>query len=110
VKIAGDLLFYTSSDIDEIDPTELQYGSSIMAAKRNPVILEFIRGLAFNIQGECFKIDLYVQNGQLQLNPYLPFLTESLITIYHDLVKLIDAFLSKFINIIQKLFLIVSFH
>ncbi|HBD92615.1 MAG: hypothetical protein A2015_15855 [Spirochaetes bacterium GWF1_31_7] len=101
VKIAGDLLFYTSSDIDEIDPTELQYGSSIMAAKRNPVILEFIRGLAFNIQGECFKIDLYVQNGQLQLNPYLPFLTESLITIYHDLVKLIDAFLSKFINIIQ---------
>jgi fumarate hydratase class II len=34
------LLLYTSSFLNELIHPELQYGSSIMAAKTNPVILE----------------------------------------------------------------------
>ncbi len=100
-KITGDLLLYTSAFIHEINQPELQYGSSIMAAKTNPVILEYVRGLALNIQGEAGKIINYSQNGQLQLNAFLPFITESLINIHESLVCAIDAFTGKFLDLIS---------
>lgn len=96
-KISGDLLFYSSSAVGEIKHPDLQYGSTIMAAKSNPVALELIRGLAIEVQGEACKIDLFAANGQLQLNAYLPFIAESLLVMYHDLVRAIDTFVDLFL-------------
>ena len=97
-KMTGDLLLYTSSFIHEINQPELQYGSTIMPAKTNPVILEYARGIAMDVQGEAQKIAWYSQNGQLQLNAYTPFITESLINIKTGLVGSIRTLLNRFFS------------
>ncbi|HPO50030.1 MAG TPA: lyase family protein [Spirochaetota bacterium] len=100
-KITGDLLLYTSSFINEIKHPNLQYGSTIMAAKTNPVVLEFVRGLSIDIQFECKKINFYAQNGQLQLNVYLPFVVNCFENIFRNIKKTIEIFITKFINNIE---------
>lgn len=71
-----------------------------MAAKTNPVILEMVRGAAVNVRGECFKIKSYCENGQLQLNPYLPFVMESFFNIHLSLKKSITVFIDKFLKLV----------
>lgn len=97
-KICSDLLLYTSSLSGELRHPELQEGSTIMAAKSNPVILEYVKGLAMDIEGECDKIARYAKSGQLQLNPYLPFMTECFIKIERNFKRAIPALIEKFIN------------
>jgi len=97
-KISGDLLLYTSSFIHEIEQPKLQYGSTIMPAKTNPVILELVRGISIDVQGECGKISIYSQNGQLQLNAYLPFMVNCFINIHSLLKNAIIIFCEKFIE------------
>jgi len=95
-KISGDLLLYSSSFLKEIIHPNLQYGSTIMAAKTNPVILEFVRGLSIDIQHECNKVSSFSQNGQLQLNAYLPFILKSLINSFNLLNKTVDSLIEHF--------------
>jgi aspartate ammonia-lyase len=90
-KMTGDLLLYTSSMIGEIKHPSLQYGSTIMAAKNNPVLLEFARGLSIDVIHEAGKISEYCRNGQLQLNPYLPFILDSFLTSFDSLDKALSA-------------------
>lgn len=97
-KISSDLILYTSSLVQEIKHPHLQYGSTIMAAKSNPVILEQIKGLAIDIQGDCNKIAQYCQNGQLQLNPFLPFITECFINIQKSLITAVNSLINNFLN------------
>jgi aspartate ammonia-lyase len=80
-KIAGDLLLYTSAFIGEMKHPNLQYGSSIMPAKTNPVLLEHTKGLAIAMQGECHKIQRYAEEGDLQLNAFLPFMLKAFLEI-----------------------------
>ncbi len=54
-KITGDLLLYSSSFIGEINHPDLQKASTIMPAKVNPVILEFVRGLSVEVQHEMHE-------------------------------------------------------
>ncbi len=100
-KITGDLLLYTSSFIDEIKHPYLQYGSSIMAAKINPIILELVRGLAIEVEGEAYKILQFSKIGQLQLNAFIPFVADSFINIYKYLTKGITYFIEKFLEKIE---------
>lgn len=97
-KITGDLLIYTSSFVGEIKHPELQYGSTIMAAKTNPVILEFVRGLSISIIHDSEKVCEYSRNGQLQLNAFLPFLAQAMLKICENLKKAIETFFEKFLN------------
>ena len=78
-KICGDLLLYTSSFSGELAHPELQYGSTIMPAKSNPVLLEYARGQSMAAEHEALAARDYSFEGQLQLNPYLPFLVDALI-------------------------------
>jgi len=80
-KMINDLLLYTSSMCGELVHHEVQYGSTIMPFKTNPVILEFIKGLSISIKHESSKIDDYATEGQLQLNPFIPQIGESFIRI-----------------------------
>jgi aspartate ammonia-lyase len=77
-RICGDLLLYTSSLSGELRHPELQYGSTIMPAKSNPVLLEYARGQAMAAEHEATAARDYAFEGQLQLNAYLPFLAEAL--------------------------------
>ena len=72
-----------------------------MAAKTNPIILEYVRGLSIDIQGECSKIMQYCQNGQLQLNAFLPFICENFINIHSSLVTAINTLVDKFFNMMS---------
>ncbi|HOV13611.1 MAG TPA: lyase family protein [Spirochaetota bacterium] len=100
-KITGDLLLYTSSFISEIKHPNLQYGSTIMAAKTNPVILEYVRGVCIDTQFECKKISSYSQNGQLQLNVFLPFVVNCFENSFININKAVDLFINKFIANIE---------
>jgi aspartate ammonia-lyase len=91
VHLTQDLLYYTSSAVGELGHPRLQAASSQMPAKTNPVALEFACGLALSVQGEAFKISQYVQAGRLQLNPYLPFVLESLLSMFSLLEKALVA-------------------
>ncbi len=95
-KMTGDLLIYTSSIAGEIRHPELQYGSTIMAAKTNPVILEYSRGLSIAVESDAGRIMEYSKNGQLQLNPFLPFIAESFIEIYKRINKIVSSLLDNF--------------
>jgi aspartate ammonia-lyase len=87
VHLAQDLLYHTSSAVGELGHPRLQAASSQMPAKTNPVALEYVGGLALGVQGEAFKVSQYVQAGRLQLNPYLPFVAESLLAMFDSLEK-----------------------
>ena len=95
-KMTGDLLIYSSSMTGEILHPELQYGSTIMAAKTNPVILEFSRGLSVNIESAAARIMEFSKNGQLQLNPFLPFIAASFIEIHDWIKKIASSLIERF--------------
>jgi len=97
VHLCQDLLYYTSSAVGELGHPRLQAASSQMPAKTNPVALEYACGLAMSVQGEAFKVSQYVQAGRLQLNPYLPFVLESLLAMYDSLDKALTAVTDRFL-------------
>jgi aspartate ammonia-lyase len=78
-KMVSDLLLYTSSLSGEIHHRELQYGSTIMPAKVNPVVLELIRGLVMECSSAARLVCDYSRSGQWQLNANLPFLAAQMI-------------------------------
>lgn len=78
LTITGDLLYYSSSPVGEFQHPELQWGSSIMPVKVNPVLLEFVQGLALRVEGEGRTASVYARESRLQLNAMLPFLAESI--------------------------------
>jgi aspartate ammonia-lyase len=90
-KIASDLLLYGSSAFGELRHPELQYGSTIMPAKANPVLLEAAKGLAIDAEHEAAKVAAYAFEGQLQLNAYLPFLADALVACFESLGRSLES-------------------
>jgi len=100
-KMANDLLLYTSSFCGEITHREVQYGSTIMPFKSNPVLLEYVKGLSISIKHECFKINDYAAEGQMQLNPFIPFMAESFIKVNTMLEKSLNTLIHGFFPSIE---------
>lgn len=90
-KFSSDLLLYSSGFLNEIRHRELQYGSTIMPVKSNPVLLELIRGLSMECASAGQLICDYVKLGQLQLNANLPFIAEQMIRLATRLVRALDT-------------------
>ncbi|MBN2617317.1 MAG: fumarate lyase [Spirochaetales bacterium] len=88
-KISSDFILYVFTG--EIEHPHMQYGSTIMPMKINPVLLEFVKGLSIDISFETGKINEFSKNGQLQLNPFLPFILESEISIFESLKKSLNS-------------------
>ena len=86
-KMASDLLLYGAGPVGEILHGEVQYGSTIMARKTNPVYLELIRGLTMECSSLARLIGEYSRSGQWQLNASLPFLAEQMIRLHERLNK-----------------------
>ncbi len=75
IKIANDLRLLSSgpnTGLAEIVLPPVQPGSSIMPGKVNPVMLEAIDMVAFQIIGNDLTITLASQAGQLELNVMMP--------------------------------------
>ncbi|MBP8084482.1 MAG: fumarate lyase [Spirochaetes bacterium] len=94
-RICTDISLYTSSLCGEMIHPELQFGSTIMAAKTNPVICEFASGLAIDIEFECDKVSRYSELSVFQLNAYLPFIYSSLSNAFEKSSKAITALSEK---------------
>jgi aspartate ammonia-lyase len=90
-KIASDLLLYGSSAFGELRHPELQYGSTIMPAKANPVLLEAAVGCAIDAEHEAAKVGAFAFEGRLQLNAWLPFLAESLGSCFDSLERSLES-------------------
>jgi aspartate ammonia-lyase len=95
-KMSNDLLLYTSSFCGELHHKELQYGSTIMPYKSNPVLLEYTKGLSISIKHECMKISDYASEGQMQLNAFIPFMAESFIAINTMMNSCLTTFIKGF--------------
>lgn len=100
-KMSSDLLLYTSSMSQEIRHQELQFGSSIMPDKSNPVLLEFIRGLAMECSAISDLIALYCRGGQLQLNANMPFIAEQMIRLACRLEKALVCAAGGLMEVLQ---------
>lgn len=100
-KMSSDLLLYTSSMSLEIRHQELQYGSSIMPDKSNPVLLEFIRGLAMECSAISNLVALYCRGGQLQLNANMPFIAEQMIRLSCRLEKALVCAAGRLMEVLQ---------
>ncbi len=96
-KMANDLRLLSSgpkTGLAEINLPSMQNGSSIMPGKINPVILEVVSQVAFNIIGNDFTITMAAEAGQLELNAFEPVLFynlfESIETLENATKTLID--------------------
>jgi aspartate ammonia-lyase len=100
-KMANDLRLLSSgprTGIGEINLPAMQNGSSIMPGKVNPVILEVVSQVAFNIIGNDMTITMAAEAGQLELNAFEPVifynLFESIDTLKNAAATLIDNCIS----------------
>jgi len=94
-KIASDLRLLSSgprAGFGEINLPAVQAGSSIMPGKVNPVIPEAINQIAFRIIGNDTVIAIAAQSGQLELNPFLPVIADSLFETLDLLRKGLEIF------------------
>lgn len=100
-KMANDLRLLSSgprTGIGEISLPAMQNGSSIMPGKVNPVILEVVSQVAFNIIGNDITITMAAEAGQLELNAFEPVLLynlfESIETLKNAAATLVDNCIS----------------
>ena len=76
-KFAGDLRYMTS--IGEIELPAVQAGSSIMPGKYNPVIPEMISSVSKKVMGNELTASLAISAGELELNAFLPLVTQTIL-------------------------------
>ncbi len=89
-KIASDLRLRSSGPrggFAEVTLPILQAGSSIMPAKANPVVPEYVMQLSYRIRGAAYTVSCAVAAGELELNIMEPIIIDSLINIFTDLER-----------------------
>ncbi|URA09551.1 lyase family protein [Thermospira aquatica] len=98
-KLCNDLLLYTSSFLQEMTHPEIQYGSTIMAAKTNPVLLEWVKGMCMRAAALCRLVEDYHAAGNLQLNAFVPFIAEAMLEIADLLQRSLEGMI-RFLEIV----------
>lgn len=103
MKISGDLRLLSSgprAGFAEINLPEIQAGSSIMPGKVNPVVPEAIAQAAMQIQGYDLVITLAAQNGQLELNAFVPSIACNLLKSLDLLCNALDLLAGRCVRAI----------
>ena len=97
-KMANDLRLLSMgprAGIGEITLPPLQEGSSIMPGKINPVMCEYIEGIAIDVLGRDQAIAFYCSSGQLELNHLAPFIAHHILKMIEELKEGIHVFTEK---------------
>ena len=82
IRIANDLRLLNAgptTGISEIELPAVQPGSSIMPGKYNPVMVECLDMIGFQIVGNDTTVALAAQAGQLELNVMTPVMTSNIL-------------------------------
>lgn len=104
-KISNDLRLLSSgprAGFQEIKLPAVQAGSSIMPGKVNPVIIEAVNQVAFQIIADDLAITLAAQAGQLELNAFLPLIAKNLFEMLDLLQNILPIFINRCIKGIQS--------
>jgi len=97
-KIANDLRLLSMgprAGIGEITLPPIQEGSSIMPGKINPVMCEYIEGIAIDILVRDQAIAFYCSSGQLELNHLAPFIAHHILKMIEELKESVRVFTEK---------------
>ncbi|ACV61139.1 fumarate lyase [Desulfofarcimen acetoxidans DSM 771] len=89
-KIAGDLMLLAAGPaggLAEINLPPRQAGSSIMPGKVNPVILEAVIQVSWQVMGADQTICQACAGGRLELNAFLPLIAHNLLHVLEMLAK-----------------------
>ncbi|MEC0237504.1 aspartate ammonia-lyase [Paenibacillus kribbensis] len=95
LKISGDFRLLASGPfggIGEYTLPPVQAGSSIMPGKVNPVMAEMAGLTAMRVMAEDAAITMAAASGQLELNAFLPLISESLLESLHILSNAVRLF------------------
>ncbi|GHJ30301.1 aspartate ammonia-lyase [Streptomyces hygroscopicus subsp. sporocinereus] len=87
-KIAADLRLLSSGPLGgfgDLTIPAVQAGSSIMPAKVNPVIPEYVMQLSYRVRGHGHAVDCAVAAGELELNVMEPLILDALTSMFDDL-------------------------
>ncbi|MHC1697381.1 MAG: aspartate ammonia-lyase [Geobacteraceae bacterium] len=82
-RIANDLRLLSSgpmTGLNEINLPPVQPGSSIMPGKVNPVILEMLNMVSFQVMGADTVVTLAAQAGQMELNVMMPVIIHNILS------------------------------
>ncbi|MFX1452883.1 MAG: aspartate ammonia-lyase, partial [Promethearchaeota archaeon] len=104
IRIANDLRLLSSgptAGIAEIKLPAVQPGSSIMPGKVNPVILECLNMVAFQIVGNDLAVSMAVQAGQLELNVMMPVIVHNILQSIQFLINYLPIVIEKCISGIE---------
>ena len=99
-KIVNDLRFLSCgprAGIGELILPELQKGSSIMPGKVNPVILEMMNQICYQIFGNCNVALHFTINSQLELNVMFPIYIKNMLEAFTILTNGLKTFREKVI-------------
>ncbi|MFF0221150.1 lyase family protein [Streptomyces sp. NPDC004629] len=94
-KIAADIRLLSSGPtggFGDLTIPAVQAGSSIMPAKVNPVIPEFVMQLGHRVRGQALTVDCAVADGELELNVMEPVVLDALTSVFDDLTAAADTF------------------
>jgi aspartate ammonia-lyase len=81
-RIANDLRLLSSgpmTGLNEINLPPVQPGSSIMPGKVNPVILEMVNMVSFQVMGADTVVTFAAQAGQMELNVMMPVIIHNIL-------------------------------
>ena len=100
-KIAADVRLLSSGPhggLGDLTIPAVQAGSSIMPAKVNPVIPEYVMQLSYRVRGQALTVDCAVADGELELNVMEPVVVDALTTIFDDLTAAAETFARRCID------------
>ncbi len=100
-KIAADIRLLSSGPhggIGDLTIPAVQAGSSIMPAKVNPVIPEYVMQLSFRVRGQALTVDCAVAAGELELNVMEPVIVDALTSMFDDLTAAAQTFADRCIE------------
>ncbi|NLL75160.1 MAG: aspartate ammonia-lyase [Erysipelothrix sp.] len=100
-RICNDLRLMASgprAGMSEITLPQRQPGSSIMPGKVNPVIIEVVNQVCFDVIGNDATISMAVEAGQMELNVFEPVLFKNLFSSLEILTRACDTLKSSAID------------
>ena len=100
-KIAADVRLLSSGPhggLGDLTIPAVQSGSSIMPAKVNSVIPEYVMQLSYRVRGLALTVDCAVADGELELNVMEPVVVDALTTIFDDLTAAAETFARRCVD------------